>query len=163
MSPRTYKLALAVVAALVFAGLVALALRWERILEQGLPPREVCASQADALSRAQEFARGNGGAVLPILGTGSMAPFIPAGEATGIVAYAVTDPARAFENIEAGDLCIYRAEWLAGALVIHQAAARDGAGWIMTGLHNSGYESRYRVTQSNFVGVVARVYVIAGN
>ena len=142
-------------------GLVALLVvskRKQADLARGLPPRIVCTSQGEAFSLA-------GVGATPVLGTGSMAPWIPAAlpgldPRKTVVAYAVIDGAATFDGITTGALVVYFATW-AGGRVLHQAAARDGGGWIMSGLHNERSETWERVTAANYVGTVARVYVWA--
>ena len=145
--------------ALLALGLVvvlALALRSERVLTAGLPLRIVVASEADAWTLA-------GPAAVVVLGTGSMAPYIPAAPKGAdplrtVCALVVLDPNARYADITTGALCIYVPVW-AGRHVLHQAAQIDGKGWIMTGLGNKEYENKERVTASNFVGIVARTYV----
>lgn len=142
-------------AVLVIAGLGIMAWRAQRTLTSNLPPRIECRDQLDARTRA-------GAGAYAVLGTGSMAPFIPASlhgqdPRQTLVAYAVTEPA-SYADIQAGDLCIYSPEFHNG-LVIHQAAQRDSLGWIMSGLGNARSEAAWRVTSANFKGIVARVYV----
>lgn len=142
-------------------GLVALLVvskRKQADLARGLPPRIVCASQGEAFALA-------GVGATPVLGTGSMAPWIPAAlpgldPRQTVVAYAVIDSAATYDGITTGALVVYFATW-AGGRVLHQAAARDGGGWIMSGLHNERSETWERVTAVNYVGTVARVYVWA--
>ena len=150
-----------VLIALLALGLVALLVvsrRKQAEIARGLPPRVVCASQADALDRA-------GDGAIPIRGTGSMAPFIPPA-APGlvpldtVVAYVVLDPAATYDSITVGALVIYAPTWTPHR-VMHQAALKDGLGWIMSGLHNERSETGWRVTTANYVGAVARVYVWA--
>jgi hypothetical protein len=135
-----------------------LAFRSQDVLTQGLPERVMCADQADALKQAGKGALG-------VLGTGSMAPFIPASPAgldplKTIVAYAAPSGAT-YDAIRPGDLCVYWYTLPDGRriLVIHQAALKDGDGWIMSGYHNARSESWARVTSSNFVAIVSKVYV----
>jgi hypothetical protein len=140
------------------AALLVVSKRKQADLARGLPPRVVCVSQADALAQA-------GAGATPILGTGSMAPWIPAAlpgldPRKTVVAYAVIDTAATHDGITTGALVVYFATW-AGGRVIHQAAARDSGGWIMSGLHNERSETWERVTAANYVGTVARVYVWA--
>ena len=140
-------------------GLVALLVvskRKQAEIARGLPPRIVCANQGEAFALA-------GVGATPVLGTGSMAPWIPAAlpgldPRKTVVAYAVIDGAATFDGITTGALVVYFATW-AGGRVLHQAAARDGGGWIMSGLHNDRSETWERVTAANYVGTVARVYV----
>jgi hypothetical protein len=146
-----------ILGAIALALAIYLALRAQRTLETGLPPRIECAGQHDALVQAGE-------AAVPVAGTGSMAPYIPAA-APGrdaiatIVAYAKPRAGATFADIKAGDLVIYRAAWNPSHAIMHQAAQRDAAGWIMSGLHNSRSESWERVTAENFRAIIDRVYV----
>jgi len=154
MKPTQWLLILGAVVGL--AALVFLAIHNQNVLERGLPPRIHCKNQGDALLQA-------GHGAIPVLGTGSLAPYIPAAPAGSdpmvtVVAYAVIDHAATFAEISPGTLCIYAPDWTKGR-VMHQAAARDSLGWIMSGLHNAHSEAGWRVTQQNFVGIVARVYV----
>ncbi len=138
------------------AVLVLIARHKQTVLERGLPPRVVCASAADALTQA-------GPGAIPVLGTGSLAPYLPP-SAPGldplktVVAYAAIDPTSRFDDIRAGTLCIYSADWTKFH-VMHQASTRDSLGWIGSGLNNAHSESFARITPKNFVGIVARVYV----
>ena len=152
-----------VLAAVILAALVAFAWMHQRAMQQGLPAREVCENRLDALAKAGAFARASGGMVFPVLGTGSMAPYIPAAPSDvnpreWIAAYAVTVPAT-FADIRPGALCIYRAEWSPSVSVIHQAAQSDGLGWVMSGLHNARSEASWRVTPANFSGITGKVFV----
>ena len=145
--------------ALLALGLVVvlgLALRSERVLTAGLPLRIVAASEAEAWKLA-------GPAAVVVLGTGSMAPYIPAAPKGAdplrtVSALVVLVPGASYGDIKAGSLCIYVPVW-AGRNVMHQAAQIDAGGWIMTGLGNKEYENKERVTATNFVGIVARTYV----
>lgn len=140
------------------AALLIVSKRHQAEIARGLPPRIVCANQGEAFALA-------GVGATPVLGTGSMAPWIPAAlpgldPRQTVVAYAVIDSAATFDGITTGALVVYFATW-AGGRVIHQAAARDGGGWIMSGLHNERSETWERVTAANYIGTVARVYVWA--
>lgn len=151
-------------AALVLGGLSWLAARSQRTLERGLPPRIVCASLPAAAAEAAAWQRQHGGTLLPILGTGSMQPYIPAAPAGAdpratIVAYAVTAAGATYHDIAPGALCTYRPTFDASGHYIHGAAERDRHGWIMSGLNNERSESWARVTPQNFTGLVAIVFV----
>lgn len=154
MNKRTLTVALLCVAAL---GVVLfLARQNRRILVDGLPPRIVAMSEADARGLA-------GPGAVAVLGTGSMAPFIPPARAgldpfTTICAFVVLQPGATVDDVRAGALCVYEPEW-AKRSVMHQAAIFADGGWIMTGLHNKVYENKERMTGRNFIGLVARVYV----
>ena len=148
-----------ILVALLALGLVVvlgLALRSERVLTAGLPLRIVAASEAEAWKLA-------GPSAVVVLGTGSMAPYIPAAPKGAdplrtVSALVVLVPGASYGDIKAGSLCIYVPVW-AGRNVMHQAAQIDSGGWIMTGLGNKEYENKERVTATNFVGIVARTYV----
>lgn len=143
-------------AVLGIAVLVLIARHKQGVLERGLPPRIVCTNQVDALQQA-------GPGAIPVLGTGSLAPYIAAAPAGSdplntVMAYAVIDPAATFADIRAGKLCVYSTDWTKFR-VMHQASSRDSLGYIGSGLHNARSESWARITPQNFVGIVARVYV----
>ena len=145
------------VLALGLVVILALALRNERVLVNGLPLRIVSKSQVEAQEMAGALAVG-------VLGTGSMAPYIPsaakgADPLKTVVAYAVLNPDLAYKDITPGALVIYSINYVKGFNTMHQAALLDGAGWIMTGLGNKEYENKVRVTAANFVGIVSRTYV----
>ena len=150
----------AVFITLLVLGLAALLLltwRSQRVLIDGLPLRIVAKSQAEALALA-------GPGAIPVMGTGSMAPYIPAA-APGldplatVAAYAAPGAGSVYKDIAPGALVVYSINYVKGYNTMHQAALLDGGVWIMTGLHNKGYENKVRVTKENFVAVVARVYV----
>ena len=151
MSKAKYLLIAAVV-----VGAIAAAVIWhQRVLVAALPPRIICANQAEARAKAGPMA-------FPVLGTGSMAPFIPpaakgSDPMTTVVAYAKAD-SLPFEGIKKGNLVIYRPKW-ANGLVIHQAASQDSGGWIMSGLNNARSEDFERITEKEFVAIIGEVYV----
>jgi len=150
---RSLLLAVLVLGLVVVLGL---ALRSERVLLAGLPLRIVVASETEAWTLA-------GPSAVVVLGTGSMAPYIPsapkgADPLRTVSALAVLVSGARYADIKAGALCIYVPVW-AGRNVMHQAAQIDAGGWIMTGLGNKEYETKERVTAANFVGIVARTYV----
>ena len=152
------RIALVVALVLGLAALLVVSKRKQADLARGLPPRIVCASQGEAFALA-------GVGATPVLGTGSMAPWIPAAlpgldPRKTVVAYAVIDTAATYDGITTGALVVYFATW-AGGRVLHQAAAKDSGGWIMSGLHNERSETWERVTAANYIGTVARVYVWA--
>ena len=140
--------------------LLAMARRRSNLLHQGLPPQELVGSQLEASILAST----RGEVVIGVLGTGSMAPYIPAsarGEdpLTTTVAYAVLDQTRGYKDLHPGDLVVYHADWNPENPVIHLAEVFDQGGWIMTGLHNKSSETHWRITENRFVGVAAKTYV----
>lgn len=137
--------------------------RATRVMSDHLPPRTVCADQGEAWLQATAWALQHGGNAVAVLGTGSMAPYIPAAAAgrdprQTVVAYVVTKPGATYADIKAGDLCLYLAERAPSLCVLHVAALQDAWGWIMSGLHNRTYENRVRVTPANFRGITAAVF-----
>lgn len=155
MKPAQWLLLICAVAGIAL--LVLLAKHKQTVLEHGLPPRIECANIADAQKQAGSLA-------IPIAGTGSLAPYIPASPAgvdpfTTIVAYAVIDPLLTYEDIKPGTLCIYTADWTTFR-VMHQLSTKDHLGWIASGLHNAHSEASWRVTPKSFVGIVSRVYIV---
>lgn len=141
----------------LLAAVILLARHNQRTLTDGLPPRIVCATQDEARMQA-------GPTAIAVLGTGSMAPFLPAAPAGAdplatVVAYVVIDAQATFADIKKGALCIYKPEWSPRYPVMHQAAQQDGLGWIMSGLHNPRSEPGWRTTKRNFVGLVACAFV----
>lgn len=157
---------LGAVAGLAFVGLL-LGIAWQsqRALEIGLPPRdEVAQTRNEAFVRAQEWAAANGGEVVAVLGTGSMAPHIPAAPEgvdplSYVAAYVVLETGGTWSGIAKGRPCVYRPVWAKGGRVLHGAAQRDGGGWIMSGLANPRSESWERMTPEKFDGIAARTFV----
>ena len=151
MNQVRYLLIGAAVIALIFA-----AVWWQRRqMVEALPERVVCQSKEDAYVKAGPMA-------FPVLGTGSMAPFIPPAPKGSdpmftIVAYAKPSN-RPFEAMKKGDLVVYRASWAKG-FIIHQAAQKQGNKWIMSGLNNSQSESFEPVGADQFVCIIEKVYI----
>lgn len=150
------RILLVVLLVLGLAALLFVSRRHQADLVAGLPPRIACTDQAAALVQA-------GPTAIPVRGTGSMAPYIPPA-APGlvpldtVVAYVVLDPAATYESVSVGALVLYTAGWTSHH-VLHQAALKDGLGWIMSGLHNERSETWERLTPASYKGTVARVYV----
>lgn len=146
---------LIILVALVLVTIVAV-VAWynQRTLVSGLPPRTICLDEADAKWKA-------GDAAIGVLGTGSMAPYLPAA-APGkdpmqtVVAY--VQIGGRFEDVKVGQLVIYRYadkvhSWM------HVAAMKTDLGFVMSGLANANSEPWGRVTKDNFIGIVERVFV----
>ena len=91
-----------------------------------------------------------------VLGTGSMAPLIPAGAPDKVVAY-VHIPPCSFDWLKQGDVVVFR-HGRAG-LVVHELAGSDSGGWITGGLNNRNYDAG-RVTVMNFIGRVTEILII---
>ena len=114
---------------------------------KALPPFQfVAPHEIDGLLR-------KGYPLVAVLGTGSMQPYIPAGN--GVVAWAMVTSCD-FRTLGKGDLVVFRTPI---GNVIHQLAQLDGDGWITTGLHNNGYDST-RVTRDTFVGRTVKTYLL---
>jgi hypothetical protein len=91
--------------------------------------------------------------LVAVLGTGSMQPYIPAGE--GRVAWCMIERCD-FKLLNRADLVVFRTP---SGNVVHQLAELTAAGWITSGLHNSQYDST-RVTAETFVGRVVKTYLL---
>ena len=143
------------VVGLLIAALLLLAFWQHRAMASGLPPRIVCLSPVDAHIQA-------GPTAYEVVGTGSMAPYIPAapkGSDPLKTVVALAKPVSLpFKAIRKGDLVIYRPKW-ANGLIIHQAAQETASGWIMSGLGNKQSESFEPITEKEFVALIGAVYV----
>lgn len=149
-------------------GIMVSSLLWERRMVAGLPPQDPEYPNASAAwIAALSYAAQTGGKVGTILGTGSMAPYIPAAPENPqrtIVAYWVNVSGAHYTDVKQGDLITYTPQWplpdsLRHALVMHQAAQKDSGGWIMSGLNNKYYENMHRVDALNFRGIVAKTFI----
>lgn len=151
---------------IVLAILVFAATRSQHVLENGLPPREEFRDAVKAFSAAAKYAEAHGGSIIPIAGTGSMAPFIPpapsgADPMETIVAFVVTRPGATFDDVTPGALCIYKPQWnKKGQSTMHQAALLTAYGWVMSGLHNERSESWEPMTKEKFTGIAAKAFVV---
>lgn len=97
------------------------------------------------------------GMALQVLPTGSMEPFLTAGD------WLVADRRAKFSELKEGDLVIYRANWLPASspLVCHMLAAwnYDRKSAVMSGIANKSFENgRLSMAESNYVGKVVAVY-----
>ena len=153
---------LIIAAVVVVAILLILAIRYQRTLVRGLPPRVECANEQEAARLAADFSVSQGGSVVSVLGTGSMAPYIPAAK-SGLDPLATTDalaatkPGVTFDDITPGALCIYRHNASSVGLTMHSAARKSFGAWVMAGLHNK--ESDIWMKREDFVGIVGKVWV----
>lgn len=142
--------------AVFVALLLGIAWRSQHVLEAGLPPKTLCASEADARERALLDIVAHGGSLLVTSGTPSMEPYI-VGRAYGVYI------SRPFAEVPVGRLILYHpvggtAGLSPESILCHVLAARDTAGGIPSGLHNARSEAWGRVTEANFVGEVVAIY-----
>lgn len=133
-------------------------------LQANLPPKVLCASDGEAGMKALLWQMENpGGRIVPVLGTGSMAPFIPAapqGRNPMETVVAMLGVVRVpFDSIREGDLLTYTADFSQGHPVCHVAAKKEGRGWIMSGLNNRYSETWTRVTEETYIAKVVVVWV----
>ena len=118
-----------------------------RTLASKLPvPQHTTAAQWERLKRTP----GN----CTVLGTGSMAPLIPAGDPDSVVAV-VSFSSTTYTKLQVGDLVVYR---VGSAYIIHQLTNKTPQGWVAAGTHNSFYD-KTPVTEENFVGHVSVLYL----
>jgi len=155
--------------AVLLALLVFIALRKSATLYDALPPRFEHDTAFEAQAAAYTWSLQHGGSVRGILGTGSMSyrNYIPAAPEgvdprSVVVAYFVLNSAIRFDQIQAGDLCLYRwANYENG--ILHQAADFTSDGWIMAGNANGAYDGlSNRMTADNFKGIATAVFVHKG-
>jgi len=95
------------------------------------------------------------GRAFVVMPTGSMEPFLTAGD------HIVADMRARYDAIKAGDLVVYQANWLPAdsPIVAHMAASKVGDEWIMDGIANRHYErGTLRMTRADFRGKVVQVY-----
>ncbi len=136
---------------------------WQGVISGNLPPYKSYNTQGEAFEAAGAYQSVHGGTIVPVLGTGSMQPLIPAAKSdpyNTIVAYIVTEKDATYEDLVAGNLVLYVAAFYKGGTVMHVALMRDSNGWIMSGLNNSRSEPQWRVTKKNFVGIAIYVFNI---
>jgi hypothetical protein len=138
---------LACLGAAVMAVIVAEEIQRHRSMVKSLPPSfTVAPHEIDGMLR-------EGYPLIAVLGTGSMQPYIPAGE--GVVAWVMVERCD-FRVLGQGDLVVFRTP---SGNVVHQLAQLTSAGWITSGLHNSSYDTT-RVYHETFVGRVVKTYII---
>ena len=166
MNKSTISILLAVAALTIVVYIMAT--KSQKELTDNLPPKDdTSKTEAEALTKAGEYAAKINASVAGVLGTGSMAPYIPPA-AEGLdpyftrVAYVVYDPRSKYKDVKVGNLCQYFYRGDHTKRFLHQAAAKDDAGWLMTGLHNKSYEKDSRMTEDNFLGVVIKTYTWDG-
>jgi hypothetical protein len=114
---------------------------------KALPPSQpVAPHEIDGMLR-------EGYPLVAVLGTGSMQPYIPAGE--GRVAWVMVERCD-FRVLGKGDLVVFRTP---SGNILHQLAQLTAAGWITSGLHNASYDTT-RVYPETFVGRVVKTYIL---
>lgn len=141
------KLAVLIVAlALSLAALIYLQLH----TTDNSPPRvEISASQVDKLLREESN-------LVAVRGTGSMAPYIPAGDPNKIVAWVKVERCE-FDELLIGQIVVF--DTAKFGLILHRLAQKTAAGFITSGDHNHNYDSS-RVYPENFRGRVVKTYVL---
>ena len=159
MKTPMIKYVLIALAAIVFPILIFFSIRGYGSLMDSLPPKVSVSTFEEAIEKT------NGRKYVKVLGTGSMAPYISpalAGEdpAKTVVAVAVFDSKKTYDDIKVGNLLVYRMpQQTKFSSIIHQAVQKDSDGWIMSGIGNSYSENLLRVTTYNYLGIIEEVYV----
>ena len=137
----------ACIAAAVMAVIVAEEIQRHRSMIKALPPSfTVAQHEINGMLR-------EGYPLVAVLGTGSMQPYIPAGE--GRVAWCLIERCD-FRVLGKGDLVVFRTKQ---GNILHQLAELTPEGWITTGLHNSNYDTT-TVSIDNFIGRVVKTYIV---
>lgn len=130
-------------------------------MHDGLPPRIEVPNYYTALTKVVESDK----TILTVLGTGSMYPYIRAAKPeqdpfTTVVAVVALDEKFPYEDIQKGDLIVYKIPPDYTIKYVHQALSKDSQGWIMTGLSvKNRNENNRRMTLNNYVGKVVATYV----
>ncbi len=113
-------------------------------------------SKTLALLSAQARAKDIGGTVCEVANTHSMEPVLLGGD------YIVVDPRVAYTDVRLGQVITYQATWTASDAppVAHRALVRDSGGLLVGGDNVDGQhpENQWRVTQTNYIGVVDTIY-----
>lgn len=136
-----------VVFALIIGSVCWYAITLHRSMVKALPPSQpVAPHEIDGMLR-------EGYPLVAVLGTGSMQPYIPAGE--GRVAWVMVERCD-FRVLGKGDLVVFRTP---SGNILHQLAQLTAAGWITSGLHNASYDTT-RVYPETFVGRVVKTYIL---
>lgn len=113
------------------------------------PPRVFVESyEVDELLREHKL--------VAVKGTGSMAPYIPAGDPTKNVAWVKLEECE-FDVLKKGDIVVFEVEPY--GYILHRLALKTAAGWITSGDHNFAYDAS-RVYPENFRGRVVLTYVL---
>jgi len=147
---------IAVLAVVLLIVLISLALRFQRDMAAGRPPQDQSShTVGEALAKARTKA--GSGPIYSILGTGSMAPYLPAGQPDEIVAYAIARPGATFADVRKGNLVVALDPNNPAGATMHQAGAKQGATWILTGLANTRSDTG-RMTPDTFLAIVAKTY-----
>ena len=126
---------------------------------KGLPPKITVLNEAEAIQKT------HGRRYVEVLGTGSMSPYISPAKAgedpvRTVVAVAVFDAKKTYNDIKVGDLVNYRIPQVKQfSSILHQAVEKDSDGWIMSGIGNSYSENLLRLTEENFIGITEEIYV----
>ncbi len=109
-----------------------------------------------ALLSAQARAKDIGGIVCEVANTHSMEPVLLGGD------YIVVDPRTVYADVRLGQVVTYQATWTASDAppVAHRALVRDSGGLLVGGDNVDGQhpENQWRVTQTNYIGVVDTIY-----
>jgi hypothetical protein len=116
-----------------------------------LPPKENFPSAFEAQRTLYE----RGLSPIIVLGTGSMAPYIPEKDENAIVAYAGLDKS-SFSELKPGMLVVYKTG--SGKNYLHRLGQKTAKGFIVYGINNRKADSEF-VTPDNFIGRVAKVHV----
>lgn len=114
------------------------------------PPVEIV-EHANPNKAAWELSVLSGGQLYRIAPTGSMRPTLMDDD------YVVTQKVP-YEELKEGDIISYTPKWNKGKLTIHRLVQKDKTGWIASGDNNARSESWERVTPSNYVDKLVKVY-----
>jgi hypothetical protein len=99
---------------------------------------------------------GGYGAMFRVEDTGSMEPTLTGGDLIVVAGKGN----RSYASLKEGEIVGYHPSWLpAGfAPVVHRLVQKDSHGWILSGDANATSESKWRMTEGAYLGVVVAIY-----
>lgn len=62
-----------------------------------------------------------------------------------------------YADLRAGQVIVYKADWLPGKTVVHRLVQKDSHGWILSGDNNPYSEASWRVTEATYLGTVVAI------
>ncbi len=115
----------------------------------------VHATEKEAEAAARSDAASLKGTHYRTSGTSSMEPLV-----LGKV-FVVGVPKK-YEEVQAGDICNYRAKWANGTPVMHRMVQKDREGWIPSGDSNPRSEPYEKVKPDNYLDCVVKIHSYKG-
>ena len=120
------------------------------------PPLYAYRAPELAIYAARAHAHGIGGRLMYVANTGSMEPLLRGGDIIVVEPYD-------YKLLRVGQVIVYVADWqpIGAPPVTHRIVYKDKLGLVMSGDHNEHSEPGYRVTATNYIGLVAGIYRVS--